>query len=250
VASDRDSGLEGLRLPDDAARRLLARAGELDSQNSGIAVSQLRQAAAEAGISPHAFETALGELWLDIVGAAGASRARARPAHRSLWHPATERGAGPRSRRPAMLLASLVIFATGAATGGLAVLAWDSPPPREVVRAPGRPGAVPSPARSTGGTPYYEFQVEKPVVALNTAAPSYPAALQAQGVTGRVVAQFVVDETGRVDVGTFRVIESSHELFSSAVRAALPRMRFQPAEIAGRRVKQLVQQPFVFQLGR
>jgi protein TonB len=106
------------------------------------------------------------------------------------------------------------------------------------------------PAPVTDNQTYFEFQVEKPVVALNNAAPTYPSMLQNQGVAGQVIAQFVVDTTGRVDISTFKVIESSHDLFSSAVKNSLSRMRFQPAEVGGRKVKQLVQQPFVFNLGK
>jgi protein TonB len=97
---------------------------------------------------------------------------------------------------------------------------------------------------------YFEFQVEKPVVALNNTSPTYPGMLQSQGVSGTVIAQFVVDTTGRVDVSTFKVIESSHELFTSAVKNVLPRMRFAAAEVGGRKVKQLVQQPFQFNIGK
>jgi protein TonB len=35
-------------------------------------------------------------------------------------------------------------------------------------------------------------------------------------------------------------------LFAAAVRTALPTMRFLPAEISGKKVRQQVQQPFVF----
>jgi len=65
-----------------------------------------------------------------------------------------------------------------------------------------------------------------------------------------VLAQFVVDTLGRVEVASFRVLRSSHALFEQAVRSSLPNMRFLPAEVGGRRVKQLVQQPFVFNLAR
>lgn len=94
--------------------------------------------------------------------------------------------------------------------------------------------------------PYFEFQVEKIVTALPGQGPRYPAMLESQGVTGTVLAQFHVDTTGRVEPGSFKVIESSHDLFTQAVRNALPRMRFIPAEIGGRKVKQLVSQPFTF----
>ena len=95
--------------------------------------------------------------------------------------------------------------------------------------------------------PLFEFQVEKPVVqAPGSSAPRYPDILKSAGVEGEVLAQFVVDTTGHAEVGTFKVLKTSHELFAAAVRNALPSMRFLPAEVGGRKVKQLVQQPFVF----
>jgi protein TonB len=94
---------------------------------------------------------------------------------------------------------------------------------------------------------YFEFQVEKPVMqAPNSATPRYPEILKSAGVEGEVLASFVVDTTGRAEPGSFKVLKTSHELFASAVRNALPNMRFLPAEVGGKKVKQLVQQPFVF----
>jgi protein TonB len=74
--------------------------------------------------------------------------------------------------------------------------------------------------------------------------------LQSAGVEGKVLAQFVVDVDGKADMSTFKVLESSHELFTQAVRQVLPRMRFFPAEIGGKKVRQVVQQPFVFGLNK
>lgn len=95
--------------------------------------------------------------------------------------------------------------------------------------------------------PLMEFQVEKPVMqAPGSAAPRYPDILKSAGVEGEVIAQFVVDTLGRAEIGTFKVLKASHDLFASAVKNALPNMRFIPAEVGNRKVKQLVQQPFVF----
>lgn len=108
-----------------------------------------------------------------------------------------------------------------------------------------------------GGTPqvidnnqtFFDFQVEKPVAPVpGTGNPRYPDILRSSSIEGEVLAQFVVDTTGRVEVSTFKVIRTSHELFSASVRQALPQMRFLAAEVGGRKVKQLVQQPFVFAL--
>jgi protein TonB len=65
-----------------------------------------------------------------------------------------------------------------------------------------------------------------------------------------VLAQFVVDTTGRAETNTFKVLKSDHDQFTQAVRNALPGMRFYPAEVGGRKVKQLVQQPFVFNISK
>jgi len=97
---------------------------------------------------------------------------------------------------------------------------------------------------------FFEFQVEKQVSPAGNNAPNYPDLLRSANVEGEVLAQFVVDTTGRVDMSTFKVLKSSHDLFSTAVRQALQRARYYPAEIGGRKVKQLVQQPFNFTLTR
>jgi protein TonB len=97
--------------------------------------------------------------------------------------------------------------------------------------------------------PYFEFQVEKQVQQVpGTGNLRYPDMLRSANVEGEVLAQFVVDTTGRVEAGSFKVLKSSHDLFTAAVRSALPNMRFYPAEVGGRKVKQLVQQPFTFSL--
>jgi TonB family protein len=128
---------------------------------------------------------------------------------------------------------------------------------RGVMRPPARP-------RSQGDDhPYFEYQVEKqvvtlpgvtlpgvtlPGVTLPGVTPTYPAPLRAAKVTGEVLAQFVVDTLGRFEPGSFKVLKSSHGLFTQSVRDALPAMRFAPAEVGGRKVGQLVQQPFTFAL--
>lgn len=97
---------------------------------------------------------------------------------------------------------------------------------------------------------FLEFQVERPVVPLNNVSPAYPPNLQRDGVSGQVVMQYVVDTLGRADMTTLRTVRGTHHEFATAVRLALPRMRFQPAELGGRRVRQLVQQAFAFEVGR
>jgi len=131
----------------------------------------------------------------------------------------------------------------------------------DVVTRPGdfSPGPVTSAGPSTqvqsagNGTDvrFRADQVEKQVALVpGSAPPRYPETLRNSGVDGRVIAEFVVDEHGRVEEATVRFVRSDNPLFDDAVRVALRRMRFIPAEVGGRKVKQLVQMPFVFTLGR
>ena len=102
-----------------------------------------------------------------------------------------------------------------------------------------------------GDKPYFEFQVEQPVVpAEGSSSPRYPDLLRRAGVEGEVFAQFIVGPDGRAEEGSFKVLKSSHDLFTKAVRSALPQMRFRPALVGDRPVKQLVQQPFTFSISR
>jgi periplasmic protein TonB len=91
--------------------------------------------------------------------------------------------------------------------------------------------------------------VDREVVPFSTnPAPRYPAELRAAHIEGRVLARFVVDTTGRVIMRTVNVEAADHPAFGVAVIDALRQSRFQPAEFRGRRVQQLVSQPFVFLL--
>jgi protein TonB len=98
--------------------------------------------------------------------------------------------------------------------------------------------------------PYMEFQVEKVVEKIGGEAPEYPLTLRTSGVEGQVLAQFVVNESGRYEPGSLKILESSNPAFTAAVKDALPRMRFSAAQIGGRKVQQLVQMPFQFHLAK
>lgn len=74
----------------------------------------------------------------------------------------------------------------------------------------------------------------------------YPPTLFAEAVPGLVIAEYVVDTLGVVEEGTFSIVSSSDPLFSEAVRIALVRAAYEPARRGGRRVRQLVHQPFTF----
>ncbi|MFI5228106.1 MAG: energy transducer TonB [Gemmatimonadales bacterium] len=97
---------------------------------------------------------------------------------------------------------------------------------------------------------YFEFQVEKTAHPdTGTVPPRYPDMLRSSGAEGDVLVQFVVGKDGRADMGTFKVLKTSHDLFTAAVRASLATMRWIPAQVGSHAVKQLVQMPFQFRLG-
>jgi len=91
---------------------------------------------------------------------------------------------------------------------------------------------------------------EQVAVAPGNTPPRYPEVLRAAGIEGRVVARFIVSEEGRAEPGSIRFARSDSQLFEDAVRSALGRMRFIPAQTAGKKVRQLVEMPFVFTLSR
>ena len=96
-------------------------------------------------------------------------------------------------------------------------------------------------------TVYTADQVDQPARADSAGVlVAYPASLFAEKTEGKVVAEFVVDSTGRVEPETFGVVSSSHPLFTEAVETAVAAARFVPARVGGRAVRQVVQQPFSF----
>jgi len=116
---------------------------------------------------------------------------------------------------------------------------------------PARPGAPDASALLGGGAVLLADQVEIPVVLdRRSPLPRFPQLLKDAGVEGMVRVSFVVDTLGRVELETVRMVESSHPAFAVAVQVTLPRMRFAPARVAGRGVRQLVEFPVQFQLNR
>ena len=81
-------------------------------------------------------------------------------------------------------------------------------------------------------------------------SPRYPAMLMRAGVEGVVHVRFVVDTLGRVERESIVFSRSDNVLFEREVRDVLARSRFSAAEAAGRKVRQLAEQPFVFSIRR
>jgi TonB family protein len=81
-----------------------------------------------------------------------------------------------------------------------------------------------------------------------SAAPVYPSELIEQLVEGSVLTNFVIDTTGRADTSTIEILQATHPLFAQSVRTAIPDMRFSPAMVQGRKVRQVVEQRFQFRI--
>ena len=84
-----------------------------------------------------------------------------------------------------------------------------------------------------------------------TMRPIYPAGEERRETAGgTVVAEFVVDSTGRVLPELIRVVGATNAAFADAVRTAIPGERFRPAYLGGMAVRQVVHQVVRFENDR
>ena len=107
----------------------------------------------------------------------------------------------------------------------------------------------PAPASSGQADRVYyasELTIEARPVADNP-VPQYPDSLRAARVGGLVLAQWVVDTSGIPQMSTFKIVRSPYKALSDAVRAAVEKMRYEPARFNGKKVRELLQVPFDFQ---
>jgi hypothetical protein len=81
-----------------------------------------------------------------------------------------------------------------------------------------------------------------------SAAPQYPAAMLEQKREGYVKARWIVDEAGYADTTSLELVDFTSPEFAKAVRDALPFMRFSPAKMGAKSVRQLVEQEFAFRI--
>ncbi len=114
----------------------------------------------------------------------------------------------------------------------------------------GEPAVAPQrPSLISIDSVYTELQVDTAAARYDgSAAPPYPPTMLEQRKEGQVIVQYVIDSTGRADLGSVTIMESSHPEFATSVKVTLPHMRFRPAKIGPRRVNQLVQQLFSFKI--
>lgn len=107
----------------------------------------------------------------------------------------------------------------------------------------------PTPAVAGQDSVFSILEVDTAVVrTANSAAPAYPLDLLQARVMGYVAARYVVDTTGFADTTSFEVLKATNPEFITAVKEALPYMRFTPAKIGSLKVRQLVEQQFTFKI--
>ena len=100
---------------------------------------------------------------------------------------------------------------------------------------------------TTKGTVYIESELDRPVERDPlSGGPVYPKWLEDNHIEGSVTASFIVDSTGLADSVSLHIRSATNPAFADAVRAAMTVMRFRPAELNGRHVRQLVMQEFRF----
>jgi TonB family protein len=114
---------------------------------------------------------------------------------------------------------------------------------------PPSPAAAPAVSEPSQDSVFTEIEVDSTVVRSQlSAAPAYPLDLLSKHVEGMALVRYVVDTTGFADTQSFTVIRATDPAFARAVRDALPYMRFSPAKIGTKKVRQLVEQPFTFKI--
>lgn len=114
---------------------------------------------------------------------------------------------------------------------------------RDLTNAPNQP--------TLGGSDSVFTQLEVDSIVARypgSAAPAYPIEMLKQGVQGSVMTQYVVDTTGFADTTSLHILHTTNPEFAEAVRAALPFMRFFPAKVGEKKVRQLVEQEFSFKI--
>jgi TonB family protein len=132
---------------------------------------------------------------------------------------------------------------------GASTANWLSGTGRHIVVDKGGSGVHdgdPQSQASLASNTFFEFQVDTPAVIRDAVKPKYPDALKDSGIGGEVLAQYVVDKTGHVDMASFKALKSTRAEFTAAVIDVLPTWKFAPAIMQGAKVSQLVQQAFEF----
>lgn len=102
--------------------------------------------------------------------------------------------------------------------------------------------------QSRATTAYAASAVDELPVGTSRPRLAYPDDLLARRVEGSVLLEFMIDENGRVEGSSVRVIESSNPGFEDAAEDMIKQSRFRPGRIGGNPVAVVVQQMVRFTL--
>jgi len=195
-----------------------------------------------------------------LIGAAIASTSR--PANiegdwienRAYYLPPPNRMPSQQASGETIKYVELAPEGVGAGFGAAGELGADHPVAHELSDNPGDLGrdttsSDKAPQLAGADSVFTQLEVDSTVSRYpGSASPAYPVEMLKQGVQGSVVTQYVVDTTGFADTTSLKIMSTTHEQFSNAVRAALPYMRFFPAKVGSKKVRQLVEQEFSFKI--
>lgn len=126
----------------------------------------------------------------------------------------------------------------------------DNPPPSS------EPTGAGNPEPAGNGEPMtIDMVEERPELSNRTLAErllrqNYPDLLRDAGVTGRTIVSMIIDAEGRVEPGSVRVIESSHEAFADPAVKVAERMRFRPAKLNRQAVPVMITLPIEWKIER
>lgn len=127
----------------------------------------------------------------------------------------------------------------------------DNPPPSSEPAEPGNP----EPAGDGNDVVDVSMVEELPELSNRSQAErllrqNYPDLLRDAGVTGRTIVTMIINAEGRVEPGSVRVVESTHEAFSEPAVKVAERMRFRPAKLNRQAVPVLITIPIEWKVER
>ena len=96
----------------------------------------------------------------------------------------------------------------------------------------------------TDSTVYDTTQVSEMPELVSADAPKYPPKLRARRIQGTVILSAVVDQNGRVEASSVRVLSAPHPDLARSARVSLLAARFYPACRGGEPVRVRVRVPF------
>ncbi len=97
---------------------------------------------------------------------------------------------------------------------------------------------------------FLEAAVDERPERLSGPYPRYPEMLRQAGIEGSVLLEFVIDTTGRVEVGSLKVLQSTNRAFEGPAKDVISRSLYRPGRVRGQAVRVLVSQQIGFTIQR